>query len=84
MGILLEEMLRESASGLSGGWGKPRKEIVAIKRLKKYMVSWFIRTGLLDNIYFQERKVGNGLSKFSFHKLTQPLIKIKSSPPHTP
>lgn len=34
MGILLEGMLRESASGLSGGWGKPRKEIVAIKRLK--------------------------------------------------
>lgn len=49
MGILLEEILRESASGLLVGVAGPRKEMVAIKRLK-CTVTWLFRTGLFHNI----------------------------------
>lgn len=71
MGILLEEILREPASGLLVRVAGPRKEMVAIKGLK-CTVTWFFRTGLFRNInatVFSEREVGKGLSKFASHKL---------------
>lgn len=47
MGILLEEILREPASGLLVGVAGPKKEMVAIKRLK-CTVTWLFRTGLFQ------------------------------------